>query len=666
MKYIKNIYLLFLILFSLFFQAQIKTENSCNATINDKFFKENQYIRLDKPWKFKIGDNKAWANKNLDDSKWENSLTDEFTNSKLQKKNPKDIIWLRTVICIDSTAEHQPLALEFKSGAAMDIYWDGKFIKRYGKFAKEGEEPQYVNPTLPLILNGGAAGAHLLAVRYENIQPFAEQVIHGFQISISNPNSTVAVMMRQILMRGVLIEGIAFIFLTLFLIHFLSFLFYRKDRSNLLFSLFNLGMSVFLLAWFFSYETEDIKTNVQLGYISSFAGLFAAVFLSVMLNSLFGKIGLRFKILAGLSIILCFLIMFPNIGFDFEKPLFIFVIISVCLEALYLVIRAIIKKIPGSIIIGVGLLFFFIILIVTILYLIYSGGNLEVNPGNSFSEMSIFIIFIIFIFSLPFTLSAFLAWRSANDNKNLNLQIEQVKNLSYEKQQILQNQNDLLEKQVDERTFELQKEKQKTENLLLNILPHEVAEELKENGSSEAKYYDEVTVLFTDFVNFTQSSEKMGAEKMLVELNECFTAFDMIMEKHGLEKIKTIGDAYLAVCGLPLKNKNHAYQTILVALDIIDFIEQRKKTNPDVLDIRIGINSGSLIAGIVGVKKFAYDIWGDTVNTAARMEQNSDKGKINISESTYQLVKDDFTFEFRGKIETKGKGAMEMYFVTKS
>ncbi|WP_129536676.1 hypothetical protein [Chryseobacterium sp. 3008163] len=135
--------------------------------------------------------------------------------------------------------------MEFRSGAAMDIYWDGKFIKRYGKFAKEGEEPQYVNPTLPLILNGGAAGAHLLAVRYENTEPFADQVIQGFQISISNPNSTIAVMMRQILMRGVLIEGIAFIFLTLFLIHFLSFLFYRKDRSNLLFSLFNLGMSVF-------------------------------------------------------------------------------------------------------------------------------------------------------------------------------------------------------------------------------------------------------------------------------------------------------------------------------------------------------------------------------------------------------------------------------------
>ncbi|OCK50902.1 hypothetical protein BA768_03705 [Chryseobacterium sp. CBo1] len=662
MKHKQNIYLFLFILISSFLSSQKLTVDSCSVLITDKFFKENQYINLNQPWKFKIGDHKIWASKNLDDSKWENSLTDEFVNSKLQKKNPKDIVWLRTVVCIDSTAEYQALALEFKTGAAMDIYWDGKLIRRYGKFAKEGEA-KYVNPTLPLILNGGDAGTHILAVRYENTQPIAEQIIKGFQISLSNPNSTVAVMMSQILMRGVLIQGIAFIFLTLFLIHFLAFLFYRKDRSNLLFSLFNFGMSVFLLSWFFSYETDDIDMNAQLGYISSFAGLGAAVLLSVMLNSLFGKIGLRFKILVVLSAILCFLILFPSIGFGFEKPLFIFIITSVCLEALYLIIRAIIKKIPGSRIIGIGLLFFFIVLIGTVFYLIYSGGNLQINPGNSLGEMSVFIIFIIFIFSLPFTLSTFLAWRSANDNKNLQLQIEQVKNLSFEKQQILQNQNELLENQVNERTQELQKEKQKTEDLLLNILPHEVAEELKEKGSSEAKYYDEVTVIFTDFVDFTQSSEKLGAEKMLAELNDCFTEFDRIMEKYNLEKIKTIGDAYLAVSGLPVSNEQHAKNAVDAGLEILSYIQQRKKDNPNALDIRIGIHSGSVIAGIVGVKKFAYDIWGDTVNTAARMEQNSVLGKLNVSETTYQLVKDHFTFEHRGKIETKGKGAMEMYFV---
>lgn len=209
-------------------------------------------------------------------------------------------------------------------------------------------------------------------------------------------------------------------------------------------------------------------------------------------------------------------------------------------------------------------------------------------------------------------------------------------------------------------------EKQKSENLLLNILPHEVAEELKEKGTTRAKHFDEVSVIFTDFVNFTANSEKIGVQEVLNELNICFTEFDNIMEKHGLEKIKTIGDAYLAVSGLPVSNKEHAKNAVKASLEILSYIQQRKLQHPNALDIRIGIHSGPLIAGIVGVKKFAYDIWGDTVNTAARMEQNSASGKLNISEATYQLVKDDFVFEYRGKIETKGKGALDMYFVNQA
>lgn len=206
-------------------------------------------------------------------------------------------------------------------------------------------------------------------------------------------------------------------------------------------------------------------------------------------------------------------------------------------------------------------------------------------------------------------------------------------------------------------------EKQKSDTLLLNILPHEVAEELKEKGKTSAKHFDEVSVLFTDFVNFTANSERIGVQEVINELNICFTAFDKIMEKYNLEKIKTIGDAYLAVSGLPVSNDQHAKNAVTAGLEILSYIQQRKKDNPNALDIRIGIHSGPVIAGIVGVKKFAYDIWGDTVNTAARMEQNSTLGKVNISEATYILVKNDFTFEHRGKIETKGKGAMDMYFV---
>lgn len=201
-----------------------------------------------------------------------------------------------------------------------------------------------------------------------------------------------------------------------------------------------------------------------------------------------------------------------------------------------------------------------------------------------------------------------------------------------------------------------------SDNLLHNILPAEVAEELKVKGSTEAKQFDEVSVLFTDFIHFTQTAEKLSPHELVQELNECFTAFDNIIERNGLEKIKTIGDAYLAVCGLPVSNPQHAKKTVQAALEIRGFMQERKQKEKT-FDIRIGIHSGSVVAGIVGVKKFAYDIWGDTVNTAARMEQSSEAGKINISETTCELLKEEFELEYRGAIETKGKGKMKMYFV---
>lgn len=206
-------------------------------------------------------------------------------------------------------------------------------------------------------------------------------------------------------------------------------------------------------------------------------------------------------------------------------------------------------------------------------------------------------------------------------------------------------------------------EKKRSDDLLLNILPAEIADELKTNGHSVAQQHSNVSVLFTDFVNFTQTSEKLGVEELVNELNVNFTAFDRIMEKNSLEKIKTIGDAYLAVSGLPVAQEAHAQNAVNAALEIIAFVEKRKKELPYGLDIRIGIHSGPLIAGIIGVKKFAYDIWGDTVNIAARMEQNSEPGKINISEHTYSLISDKFDCTYRGKITAKNKGDMDMYFV---
>jgi adenylate cyclase len=210
----------------------------------------------------------------------------------------------------------------------------------------------------------------------------------------------------------------------------------------------------------------------------------------------------------------------------------------------------------------------------------------------------------------------------------------------------------------------IQKEKQVSETLLLNILPEEVAQELKDAGKVHAKLYDQVTVMFTDFVNFTEAGGRLSPQQLVAELDACFQAFDEIIGKYNIEKIKTVGDAYLCVSGLPHANPNHAANIVSAAVEIRDFMIKRKEELGDMtFGIRIGINSGNVVAGIVGIKKFAYDIWGDTVNIAARMEQNSEPGKVNISESTYLLLKGAFTCQYRGKIQAKNKGVIDMYFV---
>ncbi|MCB0696853.1 MAG: tetratricopeptide repeat protein, partial [Chitinophagaceae bacterium] len=213
-------------------------------------------------------------------------------------------------------------------------------------------------------------------------------------------------------------------------------------------------------------------------------------------------------------------------------------------------------------------------------------------------------------------------------------------------------------------SFVIMKERKKSDKLLLNILPVHVADELKSKGDVQAKRFDNVTILFTDFVSFTTVSERLSPEELVAELHACFKVFDDITQRHGIEKIKTVGDAYLAAAGLPSPDAQHAEHTVQAAIEIRDFMAQRKKEMGDrTFGIRIGINTGTVVAGIVGVRKFAYDIWGDSVNTAARMEQNSEPGKINIAEATYQLVKDKFDCSFRGEHSAKNKGLLKMYFV---
>ncbi|PZX61159.1 putative ATPase [Algoriphagus ratkowskyi] len=231
----------------------------------------------------------------------------------------------------------------------------------------------------------------------------------------------------------------------------------------------------------------------------------------------------------------------------------------------------------------------------------------------------------------------------------------------------LEDYNANLESKVKERTLDLQNEKEKSDILLLNILPLDIARELKEKGFAESKKYESVTVIFTDFKGFSIIAEQMNAVDLVSEIDFCFKEFDRIIEKHGIEKIKTIGDSYMAVGGIPVENSTHPIDVIHAAFDIQDFIEVHKekciREKRPVFELRIGIHTGNVVAGIVGLNKFAYDIWGDTVNLASRMESGSEAGKINISGATYELVKEHFTCTYRGKIEAKNKGEVDMYFV---
>ncbi len=207
------------------------------------------------------------------------------------------------------------------------------------------------------------------------------------------------------------------------------------------------------------------------------------------------------------------------------------------------------------------------------------------------------------------------------------------------------------------------KERQKSERLLLNILPKKVADTLKKYGRTEPESFPEVTMYFSDIVSFTSTSNNLDPKFLIEELNDIFTTFDNIMERHGCERIKTIGDAYMGVCGLPAPNANHAENIARAAIEIVAALEKRNETAQQSWRIRVGINTGRVTGGVVGVKKYIYDVFGDTVNTASRMESNSEPMRINVSDTTYEILKDKFEFEKREPVEVKGKGVFQMYFL---
>ncbi|WP_118952305.1 adenylate/guanylate cyclase domain-containing protein [Taibaiella helva] len=619
-------------------------------------------------WRFSTNDSAIFVSADYDDATWtlHPSL---FPDEEMQKRGLAGHTgWLRLRIKGDSAMAGKPVALVFNGNGAMAVYLNGTLIGRAGNFSDKGKGSYVSLSSRPVFFSLPAAGTYVLSVRYENKDATRfEDPSWGFSLAIQRVGVFYHMFRGNLIVTSVALIGVGMVFTTLFLVHFLLFLFYRKEISNLYFALFCLSAGLLLLLLYYGYVSERVflhnYTNAVVLLICCITSCFSLTAFTVQL---FSRKKAFLWIMLGLSAVVTALSLsdvFYNTDYS-STGMLLLVVLSFGYAIVRIVI-AIFRRVPGALILGAGVLLFVCTFLVLFLQVIFMGS---VGINNL-----VFLFFVLAVFSIPLSISSYLAWRFAAINKNLSKQLVTVEQLSSEKQVILQNQKESLELEVAERTKEvlrqkkeIEAEKQKSDELLRNILPSEIAEELKLRGESKAQLYDEASVLFTDFVNFTRISEQLGVEELLQELNINFTAFDRIMEKYGLEKIKTIGDAYLAVSGLPVAHPRHAQLAVLAALDILDFVAARKKQVPYGLDIRIGINSGSLIAGIIGVKKFAYDIWGDTVNTAARMEQNSEAGKINISENTYQLIRTEFICVHRGKVGAKHKGDMDMYFVESS
>lgn len=639
-------------------------------------------IKLKKNWKAKVGNNLSWKDTDFNDENWK-TQTAVFFN--LKDPAYKGEIWFRQKIQIDSSLVNVPISLSFNSKADATVYINGEYKGDFGKSEAISNPDNVKNH--PVVFAFNKAGEHVLAVHYkdslytESKSAFSS---NGFKFSLLTPEKYLEKSEIDHYLWLAMIS-IGMMFITLGVIHFILFGFYRKFIANLLFGIFNLcsGISILMgYATVLKSGIEGVPFTDMLSPSSIIFSLIGGLAISATVNFLFNKNKIFFYVLLILAAISLALSFTVSKNFMFLCSL---ITSATMLEAIIIVVIAAINKKTGAKIIAFGLICSFTFALILGLF---TGIIFSMQLLNTFTISILIVLMIVSFFSTPFAMSAFLASNFASVSRKLQAQLKQVNNLSEqalnqekERKGLLENKMVFLETEVKERTkeieiqkqqiekqqIELLSEKQKSEDLLLNILPKDIADELKESGESKVKQFSSVSILFSDFTNLDSVSQRLNSQELLDELNHCFKAFDNITTKHQIEKIKTISYSYMAVSGLPLVNDNHAKKMIEVALEMCDFIttyqEERNKADKPYFEIKIGINSGEVVAGIVGIKKFAYDIWGDAVNTAARMKARSENGKINVGSTTYELAKSYFDFSYRGELEIKGKGLAKMYFV---
>lgn len=590
-------------------------------------------------------------------------ILNNLNATKVFKINDDEYIELWWKVHVDSTASNQIIGFEFSINADYTkVFWDKNLIVSKGKIdvAQDISIPNNIGSNVFPIATG-ITGWHDLVVR----QKYKTDLLDPNNLSLMyfeiHPSYVTYIENKFIdenkFENISLNKGFGYFIFCVFLVSVLFYIIVDQSKSFLWFSAFLLCI---LLIIYQRYQSISVTGFNYILIQNILLCLTCCSFIAFVFYNFFGKAPKRIYFYFIPFTLLWILPVFPFFSRtmsdypavnETKSILGNLLFIGFLVELVVVIVRAIIDRKKRIKIIAFGIIQFIIVVVIS--------DYLPKEYVNKASVVSLYILPISFLVTLIYIVK---------DSYQANItNQERVLKLTFEKSEILSSQNVNLEKEVRARTMELTKERDLSESLLLNILPSEVAEELKQKGSADAKYFDDVTVMFTDIKGFTQLSEKLSASELVAEIDTCFKAFDQIISLHNIEKIKTIGDSYMCAGGLPVANKTNATDIVCAALEIQQFMKQhlqeRIKEGKEPFEIRIGVNTGPVVAGIVGLKKFAYDIWGDTVNIASRMESSGEGGKVNISGSTYNLVKNKFYCTYRGKVQAKNKGEIDMYFV---
>jgi class 3 adenylate cyclase len=664
----------------------------------DKFSKNNDaelYLN-DVGWRFIAEDDLKFKNPAYDDSSWDICQDIWLNADTLPKNKLKGYGWYRLKFRVDSSFYNQILGLVINNYGACEVYLDGNLLCSFGKVSTSAQdEKPFMSRLFPMPLLINNTPEHLLAIRFSNHIFLTKHKRYGaargghtigvgVRITKNYQNRIVnqIITSNSIFQPQVSFYLLSGLLLTLGILHLLLYWFLAKTPKNLWFGLFSMVVPIESLLNYYNWELyayEEIEVWFRIIDQVILVPLSAFFLLAFLYSFFYPRFPTQFKYFVGLLFFQIIYTSFFELGYITWTityfAIYQLLFLAFLVESIRVIIKAVRQKKPDALIIGIGVgVFTLSFALVTLLGIL----------GYYNTWWLIYTAFAM----LAFSVSIYIARSSVRTIQELAQKMIENEKLSSEKQRILENQKVELEKQVQERTVELkeaneelhqtneelkttidlvEQERQKSDKLLLNILPEETAQELKATGVATPKHYDLVSVLFTDFKGFSQIAEKLSPQEVIENLNTCFLALDEICERHNLEKIKTIGDSYMCAGGIPVANTSNPMDCVQAGLEMQAWMAHWKKEKEQkgelAWELRLGIHSGPVVAGVIGKNKFAYDIWGDAVNLASRMESSGEAGKVNISGATYELIKDKFQCTYRGKIEAKNKGEVEMYFV---